>query len=445
MLELDKDSNQKEGRDDEAEKFLAYCFAHSLFIVHPSSPLKDLLSTQISHAPITCAPLPFPRAAFQNAIELMPTLNRLCIEMHTKECFWDLIFRVREQDKFIDKLFSCYCSESSKFEFCVQRADYMLDQGGNIKQVEINTIAAALYGLGPRVTELHRRGLAFCDDIPENRALEIIVKGFRKANKLYQDAYNVQNTIILMIIQEEERNMFDQSAFIDAVGIPVIRRTFSELVGMNEKSLFNQPLMINGKEVSIVYYRAGYTPTDYKSGACWTVRRAIEWSRATKCPSIITQLAGMKKMQEMLANPKVIQKFGIQKLSKCFAKFYKPNELPSLNLNNVVVKPQREGGGNNYYGSDIPKIILQLVSNPDAYVIMQRIDSPPQRVRALSNGKIIEMSAVAELGIFGVVIADNDGFLWNETAGYVLRTKAVESHEGGFMRGDSFIDAPLLV
>ena len=434
----------KQTRDDEAEKLLAYCFSHSLFIVQSSSPLKDFLCTHVAHAPITCAPFPFPRNAFQDALNLMPAFNNLCIEIPTKNWFWDVTQRVAAQDVFIGSLLKCL-NPQNRFEFCVQRSDYMLDRSGSIKQVELNTIAAALYGMAPRVTRLHRRRLDTRSSVPENNVLKNIVRGFRKADKLYRDAFKVRDTVILMVIQEEERNIFDQSAFIDAVGLPVIRRTLSELAALAEDHHLDQPLMVDGKEVSIVYYRAGYTPRDYTNSTCWKIRGNIELSRAIKCPSIRTQLVGMKKMQQVLAEPEIIAELGIHKLSECFVEFYDVNDLPKLDVNNLVVKPQREGGGNNYYSSDIPSIVPQLASSPDAYVIMQRIDSPPQNVRALSNGRIIELSAVTELGIFGVVIADKQRILWNKTAGYVLRTKSVDSHEGGFMRGVSFVDAPLLI
>ena len=43
-----------------------------------------------------------------------------------------------------------------------------------------------------------------------------------------------------------------------------------------------------------------------------------------------------------------------------------------------VVKPQREGGGNNIYGADIPAFLKTIVGTPeqDAYIVMDMI-SPP--------------------------------------------------------------------
>jgi glutathione synthase len=44
----------------------------------------------------------------------------------------------------------------------------------------------------------------------------------------------------------------------------------------------NGIMKVNGKEISLVYYRSGYTPSDYPSPLQWNVRKDIECSRAIK-------------------------------------------------------------------------------------------------------------------------------------------------------------------
>ena len=52
-------------------------------------------------------------------------------------------------------------------------------------------------------------------------------------------------------------------------------------------------LVLDGAvEVSVVYYRAGYTPDDYPSEAQWDARLLVERSAAVKCPSIDYHLTG---------------------------------------------------------------------------------------------------------------------------------------------------------
>jgi glutathione synthase len=63
------------------------------------------------------------------------------------------------------------------------------------------------------------------------------------------------------------------------------------------------------REISVVYLRAGYGPGDYPSDKEWQTRKLLELSRAIKCPTIITQLAGCKKIQQVLASPDVLERY----------------------------------------------------------------------------------------------------------------------------------------
>ena len=63
------------------------------------------------------------------------------------------------------------------------------------------------------------------------------------------------------------------------------------------------------QEISVVYLRAGYGPGDYTSDTEWEARRMVEMSKAIKCPTVITQLAGCKKVQQVLAMPGVLERY----------------------------------------------------------------------------------------------------------------------------------------
>ena len=75
--------------------------------------------------------------------------------------------------------------------------------------------------------------------------------------------------------------------------------------------------------VSVAYYRAGYTPDDYPTELEWSAREIIENSLATKCPTVGYQLAGTKKIQQVLCEENVVEKFlprtKSDLLRKCFA------------------------------------------------------------------------------------------------------------------------------
>lgn len=74
-----------------------------------------------------------------------------------------------------------------------------------------------------------------------------------------------------------------------------------------------------------------------------------------------------------------------------------------------VMKPQREGGGNNVYGRDVKTVLQKLGSSRErsAYILMDRIFPPSQLNYIIRpNGDKIPEPAevVSELGIYGVLI-----------------------------------------
>lgn len=146
----------------------------------------------------------------------------------------------------------------------------------------------------------------------------------------------------------------------------------------------------------------------------------IERSMAIKCPNIIWHLLGTKKMQQVLSGTNILEQFLNNKaqctrIRACFAGLYGLGENdPGIeeivakaltHPEDYVLKPQREGGGNNYYGKDLYDILSK--SSPKqraAYILMDRIRPPPIPTIFLREGKIIKGTGVSELGIYGVFI-----------------------------------------
>jgi glutathione synthase len=68
-----------------------------------------------------------------------------------------------------------------------------------------------------------------------------------------------------------------------------------------------------------------------------------------------------------------------------------------------VLKPQREGGGNNLYGEELAAR-LQQGGGLAAYILMQRILPPPQRSLLVRLGACHEDETLSELGIYGTFL-----------------------------------------
>lgn len=179
----------------------------------------------------------------------------------------------------------------------------------------------------------------------------------------------------------------------------------------------------DGKIISVVYYRAGYEPGHYHGTAEWDARWLVERSAAIKCPSIHYHLAGTKKVQQALARHGVLSRFiadesQVRAISEIFTGLFSLDDseaegaeavrLALANPSKYVLKPQREGGGNNVYDTDIPAALANMSSlERSAWILMERIFPPISRGYMVRpdgpvRPEIVEL--ISELGIFGVII-----------------------------------------
>ena len=287
---------------------------------------------------------------------------------------------------------------------------------------------------------------------------------------------------VLFVVQSDERNVFDQLHLqyaLQSRGVSVFRMPFGltfEQTRLNDlrSSPPSRPLIFkpphlpsNEHEVAVIYFRSTYAPSDFPDETAWAARAHLERSSAIKCPSIITQLAGTKKVQQVLATPgtdhvaRLLKKDSMAKrVEKTFAAIYPIDDseagktAKSLatdpeKCKSYVLKPQREGGGNNIYRSAIPPFLRELgdESKWRGHILMELIEPPAQSNTILREGKIREGEVIAELGIFGTCIwrRNEREILWNSEAGYLLRTKGKESEEGGVAAGFGSIDSVCLV
>jgi glutathione synthase len=224
-------------------------------------------------------------------------------------------------------------------------------------------------------------------------------------------------------------------------------------------------------EVTTVYFRAGYSPDDYPKDEDWSARLHLERSRAIKCPSILTHLAGSKKVQQVLATPHSphLKRFlpdatVASRVLATFAPIYPLDQSeageeakklaadPSTAVR-YVLKPQREGGGNNIYRKAIPAFLKDLPETHwPAYILMEMIEAPPLKNAILRNGEVQKGGVIGELGVYGVCLWKNGSggdekgeILENWEAGYLLRTKGDQSEEGGVAAGFGAVDSCCLV
>ena len=125
------------------------------------------------------------------------------------------------------------------------------------------------------------------------------------------------------------------------------------------------------------------------------------------------------------------------------------------NPHDFVLKPQKEGGGNNFFDEEL-KQKLQILkakeaTDPalDTLLIMERIRPPMIPAFLVHNGELKRENSMSEFGFFSAVLTRNgpEGrqTIKNEVIGTLMRTKASHFNEGGVNAGYSFIDQPLVV
>ncbi|KAK4570004.1 Glutathione synthetase [Recurvomyces mirabilis] len=361
-----------------------------------------------------------------------------------------------------------------------------------VKQVEFNTIASSFGGLSTQVSALHKHlhsidaypatisSIITDTALPDATSVPKLADGMAAAHQAYGPSSSGRPTCVIFLVQDPERNVFDQRHVEYALnknhGVRTFRLPFGRVlrdtkVDAGRRLLYAPPHKPDKPfEVSLVYFRAGYSPDEYTTSDHWQGRLQIERSAAIKCPSVLTQLAGTKKVQQVLATPHsphlakfLPDKGQASEVLKTFAPIYPMDKseagLEARNFaqdaekcKHYVLKPQREGGGNNIYRSNIPGFLKETPKEKwPAHILMEMIEPPAQQNVIFRNGEVQSGGVICELGVYGTCLwkqGDGDGkreVVENFEAGYLLRTKGSGSEEGGVAAGFGSVDSACLI
>ena len=324
---------------------IAWAGLNGLLMHASSSERSDAAAAAplFAHAPFSLLPAEFPADQLEHARKLAPLFGVL-VDKAGRDVAWlsSTLRGAAESDAFTRQLLEL-CARVERegatqpARLCVLRSDYMLHEpdaaeagAPRLLQVELNTIASSFGALGAQVgrlhTELARRWrsvrsalweaagkppkLRLRESLPPSDAVPKIGAALARA----QAEYGGGDAVILFVVQPGERNELDQLMLAQqlwaAHGVRSVRRTLAQLAA--EARLCGQERTLQlqgGEEVGVVYFRAGYAPSDYPSEREWEARATLERSHAIKCPCVQHQLVGCKKVQQQLALPGELERF----------------------------------------------------------------------------------------------------------------------------------------
>mmetsp|Transcript_42857 Transcript_42857/g.89523 ORF Transcript_42857/g.89523 Transcript_42857/m.89523 type:complete len:347 (+) Transcript_42857:344-1384(+) len=305
--------------------------------------------------------------------------------------------------------------------------------------------------------------------LPPNTALSSLATAIARAHA----AYGCKEAAVVFVVQPDERNVNDQQLLrheiFESHGVDVLFRTLAQIDQEGKLEGPKRKLLLDGKEISVVYFRAGYTPDDYPTSRQWNARLMIERSHAISCPSLSVHLAGTKKVQQELARPGELERFvsagDAAELRQVFAGLWSlsgperaEDDAPEherdaaaamsaarSSPDGFVMKPQREGGGNNLFGQDLAKALSDMSrSQRSAYILMQRIFPRASPALLVRNGEIHRGEAVSELGVYSTFLRTHSGrVVLDQVAGHLVRTKLLGVNEGGVAAGFAMLNSPL--
>ncbi|KAI0008064.1 glutathione synthase [Xylariaceae sp. FL0662B] len=488
-----------------------YQISHGSLLKTPRSLLEIESPTAVARPiGVSVVPTPFPSPLFNHALQIQTLFNELYIKVAEDDAWLQAILQeLGRTDEFAAKLWSIWErvrdeGEAQLLRCGIFRSDYMLhnddpedervvsneqvreaDRSPQLKQVEFNTYSCAGATHANIVASMHRylarKGVHQVSHIrpaclPENSSVRSIVAALETAHQAYGPPFDrTRQTAILMTVQPNNVNVCDERPIEYGLierdpPIMLYRVEFGDeimkscSIGPNRELLF-RPSTTTEIEISVVYQRAGYDSHEYDTQGV-NARYMLEISRAIKCPSILSHITGLKKVQQELTKPGVLERFlspgksGILRGTFMSQYPFDSSELGTQarklasdgdTAENYILKPSLEGGGHNVY--DIPGFLRTIPQDQwDRYVLMKKITPPLTHGVLVSPVMAHRGPVISELGTLGTCLwqrneqyARKVEILSNSGAGWTFKTKPHHVEEMSVVKGYGCFDCPHLI
>lgn len=442
------------------------------------------------HVPFTMAPVPIKRDLFEHLKSTAGLFGKLLSAMSEDYAFIkQSIEPVAKGDPFFQALLTMYEEihgpnvEVLRTPLLILRTDFMDDEVSGPKIIEFNGIAAGMGPFGQKVHELHRfvskqfQGQRHIDDdfiqgqLIENDGIKNLASGISQvAHEQCSESDEVRSPVFLMVVQEDEDNIFDQfllESELQKLGLRTVRRTFRELHSQLSTGAGQRLHLQDVGHIDVVYFRAGYQYSDYvaqdldQKSCCESLMKTrvfIEQHRVAVSATISQHLAASKRVQMLLSQMEESElvrfKLSLAESKQVMSVIGEMHPISKRtiaalkfqSLDAWVLKNQGEGGGHCLFGNDIEEK-LQTMSEEEysAWSLMERLypKSRAHPVTIIKDGNLsLVPKMISEIGMFtihhkqGKPLTPNDGY-----AGYLIRSKPSDALEGGVHSGLGVLDS----
>lgn len=163
----------------------------------------------------------FPKVYWDQALELAPLFNELVDRVSLDgEFLQQTLSRTKQVDFHTRRLLDIHwemmkLNIKPNIRIGLTRSDYMVDGATDLLlQVELNTISTSSNGLACGVSELHRKLLRMHErDVGLDKASVVgntAITQHAEALATAWAEYNSESAVVLVVVQAEERYMYDQ-------------------------------------------------------------------------------------------------------------------------------------------------------------------------------------------------------------------------------------------
>ncbi|EKG14853.1 Glutathione synthase substrate-binding eukaryotic, partial [Macrophomina phaseolina MS6] len=387
---------------DLVDQIKDYQFTHGAMIkLARTNEGPTVLSRPIG---VSVYPTPFPRARFQEAIDLQQAFNKLYAGIaEDPEWLEETLRHLIDTDSFTRSLWdihkdaSRYQAETISLEhqpitLGIFRSDYMLHQPNEassssysssstvspsfrtaqLKQVDFNTFSATGGCHATTAAQMHAHLSLYNSNnnnahtLPAtNRTAPALIAALAAAHAAYGPSKSGHPLAILVLVRSAptadicderplEYGLWSRSPPIEChrlpFGTPVLHRT---TLGPGGALLYRIPGRSGStREVSVAYFRAGAEASEYGDDGV-AARFFVERSCAVKVPSVLAQLATWRAVQRRLAGEGgAVERFlgaradGLARaVRRCFAPMYTLDAKSEEGLRARGLVAEKEGAG----------------------------------------------------------------------------------------------------